>query len=214
MKLLILGAPGAGKGTQAKFIAKKYNIEHISTGDLLRAEVAEGTELGLSCKAKMEKGEYISDEIVTALLEKKLNSESCKNGFLLDGYPRTTVQAETLQKIAPPIDAAIVLLVDDDVIIERMGGRIVCKSCGQVYHEKNNPPKVADVCDVCGGDVVKRADDNVEVVKARLEKYHVETAPIIGFYEELGVVVSVSGESKNMNEVTEEIFAGIEKLKK
>lgn len=214
MRLLILGAPGAGKGTQAKFIAKKYNIEHISTGDLLRAEVAEGTELGLSCKAKMEKGEYISDEIVTELLKKKLNSKDCENGFLLDGYPRTTVQAQTLQKIAPAIDAAVVLEVSDDVIVERMGGRIVCKGCGQVYHEKNNPPKTPHVCDVCNGDVVKRADDNEEVVKNRLEKYHVETAPIIGFYEELGVVVSVDGANKEMEEITNEIFVGIEKLKK
>ncbi len=211
MKLLILGAPGAGKGTQAKFIAKKYGIEHISTGDLLRAEVAEGTPLGLDCKAKMEKGEYISDEIVTALLEKKLNSDDCKNGFLLDGYPRTTVQAETLQRIAPPLDAAIVLDVPDEVIIERMGGRIVCKKCGQVYHKTNNPPKVEGVCDVCGGEVVARADDNEEVVKNRLVKYHQETAPIIGFYDKLGIVINIDGHGQEMETITQNIFDALDK---
>ncbi len=213
MKLLILGAPGAGKGTQAKFIAKKYNIEHISTGDLLRAEVAAGTELGLDCKAKMERGEYISDEIVTALLEKKLNSDDCKNGFLLDGYPRTTVQAETLQRIAPPLDAAVVLDVPDEIIIARMGGRIVCKGCGQVYHKTNNPPKVEGVCDVCGGEVVARADDNEEVVKNRLEKYHVETAPIIGFYEKLGIVINIDGHNQEMEAITNNIFDALDSKK-
>ncbi len=212
MRLLILGAPGAGKGTQAKFLAKKYDILHISTGDLLRAEVAEGTDLGLKVKGIMETGGYVSDEIVTALLQKKLNSKECENGFLLDGYPRTTTQAKTLSEIAPAIEAAVVIDVDDEVILERMSGRIVCKGCGQVYHKVNMPPKTEGVCDVCGGDVVQRDDDNYDVVKNRLAKYHEETAPIINFYKEQGIVVTVSGLG-NIEEITSKIVTSLENLK-
>ncbi len=212
MNLLILGAPGAGKGTQAKFLAEKYNILHISTGDLLRAEVSEGTELGLKVKGIMETGGYVSDEIVTELLRKKLNSKECENGFLLDGYPRTTAQAETLSKIAPAIDAAVVIEVADEIILERMTDRIVCKKCGQVYHRINNKPNVDGVCDACGGEVVQRADDNYDVVKNRLVKYHEETKPIIDFYKDLGLVIKVSGLGY-INEITEKIVSGIENRK-
>lgn len=209
MKLLILGAPGAGKGTQAKFLCEKYNILHISTGDLLRAEVREKTELGLEIKAVMERGDLVSDELTTKLLTKKLNSKECENGFLLDGYPRNIVQAEILKGIVPVIDAVVVIHVDDEVIVNRMSGRIVCKECGQVYHKVNNAPKVAGVCDVCGGEVVQRADDNEEVVKNRLVKYHNETAPIINYYKDLGLVVEVSGLG-DINEITKNIVSAIE----
>ncbi len=213
MKLLILGAPGAGKGTQAKFLAEKYNILHISTGDLLRAEVKEETELGLKVKRIMNEGELVSDEIVTELLKKKLNSKECENGFLLDGYPRTTVQAKTLQEIAPPLDAVVVLNVDDEIILERMTGRLSCRQCGQVYHKTNNPPKVEDICDVCGGEVYQRSDDTVEVVRNRLDKYHAETAPLIDFYKELGLVVRVSGLGY-IEDITKKIIEAIEGLNK
>ncbi len=209
MNLLILGAPGAGKGTQAKFLAEKYNILHISTGDLLRAEVREATELGLKIKDIMDRGDLVSDELTTELLKKKLNSKECENGFLLDGYPRTTVQANTLESIAPKLDAAIVIDVDDQIIIERMSGRRTCKACGQVYHATNNPPKVEGVCDVCGGEVIQRADDNAETVKNRLNKYHTETAPIIDYYKEKGIVIRVSGLGQ-IEDITKKIVDGIE----
>ncbi len=208
MNLLILGAPGAGKGTQAKFIAEKYNILHISTGDLLRAEVREASELGLKIKDIMDRGDLVSDELTTELLKKKLNSDECKNGFLLDGYPRTTVQAKTLETIAPKLDHAIVIDVEDDIIVERMSGRRVCKACGQVYHAVNNPPKAEGVCDKCSGEVVQRADDNSETVKNRLVKYHQETAPIIDYYKDIVIRVSGLGDIK---EITEKIIEGIEK---
>ncbi len=210
MNLLILGAPGAGKGTQAKFLAEKYNILHISTGDLLRAEVREATELGLKIKDIMDRGDLVSDELTTELLKKKLNSKECENGFLLDGYPRTTVQANTLETIAPKLDAAIVIDVEDQIIIERMSGRRVCKACGQVYHAINNPPKTEGVCDVCGGEVYQRSDDNTTTVRNRLDKYHAETAPIIDYYKEKGIVIRVSGLGY-IEDITKKIVDGLEK---
>lgn len=210
MKLLILGAPGAGKGTQAKVLAEKYNILHISTGDLLRAEVQEKTELGLKIADDMKMGKYISDEIVTTLLKNKLNSKECENGFLLDGYPRTTAQAKTLSEIAPDIDAVIVISVDDEIILERMSGRIVCADCGQVYHKLNKPPKIAGVCDVCGGLVVQRTDDKYEVVKKRLDIYHNETAPIINYYKSQDLVIRVSGLGY-IDDITNKIVDAISK---
>lgn len=210
MKLLILGAPGAGKGTQAKVLAEKYNILHISTGDLLRAEVQAKTELGIKIADDMKMGKYISDEIVTTLLKNKLNSKECENGFLLDGYPRTTAQAKILSGIAPDIDAVIVISVDDEIILERMSGRIVCSDCGQVYHKLNKPPKVAGVCDVCGGLVVQRADDKYEVVKKRLDIYHSETAPIINYYKNQDLVIRVSGLGY-IDDITNKIVSAITK---
>ena len=192
MKIIMLGAPGAGKGTQAKKIAEKYSIPHISTGDIFRANIKNGTELGKKAKTYMDQGLLVPDELVVDLVVDRVNQDDCANGYVLDGFPRTIPQAEALDEIAR-IDCALSLEVADDVIEKRMTGRRVCLRCGATYHVEANPPRVKDVCDICGDKLVIRSDDQAEVVRHRLETYHEQTEPLKGYYEAQGKLKSIDG---------------------
>ena len=208
MKLIMLGAPGAGKGTQAKLIADKYQIPHISTGDIFRANIKEGTELGMKAKSFMDAGGLVPDELVIDLVVDRLTWEDAKNGYVLDGFPRTIPQAEALTKAlaakGEKIDAAIDINVPDENIINRMGGRRACVSCGATYHIVNIPPKVEGKCDKCGADLILRDDDKPETVKNRLAVYHEQTQPLIDYYNAEGVLREVDG-TVDMNDVFETI---------
>ena len=200
----MLGAPGAGKGTQAKLIAEKYQIPHISTGDIFRANIKEGTELGMKAKSFMDAGGLVPDELVIDLVVDRLTWEDAKNGYVLDGFPRTIPQAEALTKAlaekGEKIDAAIDIDVPDENIINRMGGRRACVSCGATYHIVNIPPKVEGKCDKCGADLILRDDDKPVTVKNRLEVYHEQTQPLIDYYKAEGVLKEVDG-TVDMNDV-------------
>ncbi|MEE1032894.1 MAG: adenylate kinase [Ruminococcus sp.] len=197
MKLIMLGAPGAGKGTQAKKIAEKYGIPHISTGDIFRANIANGTELGNKAKSYMEKGMLVPDELTCDLVVDRIAQDDCTNGYVLDGFPRTIPQAHALKnaltKMGEAIDYAIDVEVPDENIVNRMGGRRACLACGCTYHVVYNAPKTEDVCDVCGAKLVLRDDDKPETVSKRLQVYHEQTQPLIDFYKNEGVLVTVDG---------------------
>ena len=208
MKVIMLGAPGAGKGTQAKKLAAEYSIPHISTGDIFRANIKEGTELGKKAKAYMDAGQLVPDELVCDLVVDRIQQDDCKNGYLLDGFPRTIPQAEALdaavEKLGQKIDYAVNIDVPDDNIINRMSGRRACVGCGATYHIVFNPPKVEDVCDVCGKSLILRDDDKPETVKTRLDVYHAQTQPLIDYYAGRGVLVTVDG-TQNMDKVFADI---------
>lgn len=210
MKIIMLGAPGAGKGTQAKKIAEKYGIPHISTGDIFRANIKSGTELGRQAKEYMDQGALVPDELTIGMLMDRIQMEDCKKGYVLDGFPRTIPQAESLKdalfKRGQKIDYAINVDVPDENIIKRMAGRRACISCGATYHIVYNPSKVADVCDVCGARLVLRDDDKPETVKKRLAVYHDRTQPLIEYYKEAGVLVNVDG-TQELNKVFSDIAA-------
>lgn len=197
MKIIMLGAPGAGKGTQAKKIAAKYDIPHISTGDIFRANIKNGTELGNKAKTYMDQGLLVPDELVVDLVVDRVQQDDCKNGYVLDGFPRTIPQAnvldEALTKLGDKIDYAVNVDVPDDNIINRMGGRRACVACGATYHIVYNAPKTEGICDVCGKELIIRDDDQPETVKNRLKVYHDQTQPLIDFYEGKGVLKSVDG---------------------
>lgn len=197
MKIVMLGAPGAGKGTQAKMIADQYSIPHISTGDIFRANIKEGTELGKEAKSYMDKGQLVPDELTVKILLDRVAKEDCKNGYVLDGFPRTIPQAEVLEdaltKLNDKIDYAINVEVPDENIVRRMSGRRACLSCGATYHIVHIPPKAEGVCDRCGKDLVLRDDDKEETVQKRLNVYHGQTQPLIDFYEKKGVLKEVDG---------------------
>ena len=197
MKIIMLGAPGAGKGTQAKQIADKYSIPHISTGDIFRANLKEGTELGKKAKEYMDQGLLVPDELTCDLVMDRISQEDCKNGFVLDGFPRTIPQAEALDaalsKIGQKMDYAIDVDVPDDNIINRMSGRRACLNCGATYHIVSIPTKVKGVCDRCGNQVVLRDDDQPETVKKRLEVYHAQTQPLIDYYKKQDILKTVDG---------------------
>ena len=190
MKIIMLGAPGAGKGTQAKRIADKYEIPHISTGDIFRANIKNGTELGKKAKEYMDQGLLVPDELTVNLVIDRVSNDDCKNGYVLDGFPRTIPQAEALSTFAK-IDAAVNFDIEDNAVVDRLGGRICCKECGQMYHVKNNPPKVEGKCDKCNGQLYTRDDDKAESIKHRLEVYRESTAPLIDFYKAKGNLVDV-----------------------
>ncbi len=213
MILILLGAPGVGKGTQGVLISKEYNIPQISTGDILRKEVKEQTELGKKAKAYMDKGELVPDDIIIDMMEKRIKQDDCKNGFILDGFPRTTAQAkafdEMLQKNGLNLDKVLLIDVPEEEIISRLTGRRVCESCGAVYHIKYNPPKKDGVCDKCGGKLIQRDDDKEEVVRNRLEVYKKSTMPLIDYYKNSGKLVVVDG----MGEI-EEIFERVKEALK
>ncbi len=197
MKIVMLGAPGAGKGTQAKMIAEKYGIPHVSTGDIFRANIKNGTELGKEAKQYMDQGKLVPDELTVKILLDRVAQDDCKNGYVLDGFPRTIPQAnvldEALTKLGDKIDYAVNVDVPDDNIINRMGGRRACVACGATYHIVYNAPKTEGICDVCGKELIIRDDDQPETVKNRLKVYHDQTQPLIDFYEGKGVLKSVDG---------------------
>ncbi|MBQ4529289.1 MAG: adenylate kinase [Lachnospiraceae bacterium] len=197
MKLIMLGAPGAGKGTQAKKIAEKYQIPHISTGDIFRANIKNGTELGQKAKTYMDQGLLVPDELVVDLVMDRFAQDDCKNGYVLDGFPRTIPQAEALdaalEKAGAKIDYAINVEVPDENIIRRMSGRRACVACGATYHIVHIPPKAEGVCDTCGKELILRDDDKPETVKKRLDVYHEQTQPLIDYYTEKGALVEVDG---------------------
>ena len=197
MKLIMLGAPGAGKGTQAKMIADKCGIPHISTGDIFRANIKEGTELGKKAKAYMDKGELVPDELTCDLVMDRIGQDDCKEGFILDGFPRTIPQAEALtaalEKAGNKMDFAVDIEVPDQSIIDRMGGRRACVGCGATYHIVNIPPKKEGVCDRCGKELILRDDDKPETVKKRLDVYHDQTQPLIDYYKKQGILKEVDG---------------------
>ena len=208
MKIIMLGAPGAGKGTQAKKIAARYNIPHISTGDIFRANIKEGTELGKKAKSYMDQGLLVPDELTVGLLMDRVSKEDCKDGYVLDGFPRTIPQAECLDKaLGAPVDFAINVDVPDENIVRRMSGRRACLKCGATYHVEHIPPKQEGICDTCGSELVLRDDDKPETVQKRLDVYHAQTQPLIDYYEKQGVLKTVDGTVDQ-----EEVFEAITKL--
>ena len=211
MKIIMLGAPGAGKGTQAKMIAEKYSIPHISTGDIFRANIKNGTELGKEAKEYMDKGLLVPDELTVRLLLDRVAQDDCKNGYVLDGFPRTIPQAEVLDKeltkLGDSVDFAVDVDVPDENIIRRMSGRRACLNCGATYHIVNIPPKKEGICDVCGSELVLRDDDQPETVKNRLKVYHEQTQPLIEYYTGKGVLRTVDGTLP-----MEEVFDAIVKI--
>lgn len=208
MKIIMLGAPGAGKGTQAKMIADKYGVPHISTGDIFRANIKNGTELGMEAKKYMDQGLLVPDELTVRILLDRVAQDDCKNGYVLDGFPRTIPQAEVLDseltKLGDHFDYAINVDVPDENIVKRMSGRRACLTCGATYHIEHVPPKKEGICDVCGSELVLRDDDKPETVKNRLNVYHEQTQPLIDFYTEKGVLKTVDGTVP-----MEEVFAAI-----
>lgn len=194
MKLILLGAPGAGKGTQAEILSAKLNIPTISTGNILRAAIKEGTPTGLEAKRYMDEGRLVPDEVIIGIVAQRLEQPDCAGGFILDGVPRTIGQAEALDAHGVTFDKVLSIEISDGEIEERMSGRRVCQSCGAPYHVKARPPKEEGVCDACGGALVQREDDRAETVRRRLEVYHAETEPLKGFYEGKGILVPVANQ--------------------
>ena len=207
MKLILLGAPGAGKGTQAEILCKELNIPTISTGNILRAAIKNGTPTGLKAKAFMDEGKLVPDEVIIGIINERLAEDDCSNGYILDGVPRTIAQAEAMEKAGIMFDHVISIEIADETIVNRMGNRRVCEDCGASYHLVAVPPKVEGVCDKCGGKLIQRKDDAPETVKARLDVYHQETEPLKGFYAERGLLrsvddrPSVAATSKGIREV-------------
>ena len=196
MKLILLGAPGAGKGTQAEKICEKLSIPAISTGNMLREAMANGTEMGLKAKSFIDAGKLVPDEVVIGIINERLKADDCKNGFILDGFPRTIPQAEALDNMGVRIDRVIDIEVPDDKIASRLSGRRVCLKCGATYHTAYKKPKQEGICDVCGEKLVQRKDDMPETVLDRLKTYHEQTEPLKGFYEKKGILRVVEGQEE------------------
>ncbi|HHQ1150258.1 TPA: adenylate kinase [Listeria innocua] len=211
MKLVLMGLPGAGKGTQAEQIVEKYNIPHISTGDMFRAAMKNNTELGKKAKSFMDNGDLVPDEVTNGIVRERLAEDDAKNGFLLDGFPRTVEQAEELENIlsdlGTELDAVINIEVDKDVLMKRLTGRWICRTCGKTYHEIYNPPKVLGKCDLDGGELYQREDDKKETVENRLNVNMKQTKPLLDFYSEKGKLHSINGE-QDINDV----FVDVEKI--
>ena len=211
MKIIMLGAPGAGKGTQAARIAKEFGIPHVSTGDIFRANIKNGTELGVKAKSYMDKGQLVPDEVTIEMLLSRIAEEDCREGYVLDGFPRTIAQAESLKKSleekGQKIDCAINIDVPDSAIVERMSGRRSCPACGASFHVKFNPPKAEGVCDLCGAALVQRDDDRPETVAKRLEVYHEQTKPLVEYYGNDGILKTVDG-----TKTADEVFCAISEV--
>ena len=208
--IILLGAPGAGKGTNAKKITSEYHLPHISTGDMFREALRDETELGKLAKSYMDKGLLVPDEVTISLVKERLYKDDCKDGFLLDGFPRNLKQAEALEEIGKeinrPINYVIDINVPEEILKDRITGRRVCKKCGAPYHIKTLKPKVEGVCDICGGELIQRKDDNEEALKVRLDEYHHQTEPLINYYSKKGILHTVDG-SKDLKEVMADIDA-------
>ena len=212
MNLILMGLPGAGKGTQAEQIVAKYNIPHISTGDMFRAAMKAETEMGLQAKSFIDKGALVPDEVTIGIVRERLSQDDCVRGFLLDGFPRTVAQASALEEImkdlGKKIDYVLNINVDSGLLLKRLTGRRICKECGATYHLEFNPPAKADVCDKCGGELYQRSDDNEETVANRLDVNIKQTKPLLDFYEELGYLQSINGE-QDINKVFADILLTI-----
>ncbi|WP_026477634.1 adenylate kinase [Alkaliphilus transvaalensis] len=210
MRLILLGPPGAGKGTQATTIATEFNIPHISTGDIFRYNIKEGTELGKKAKSFMDQGLLVPDELVVEIVEDRLKKEDCENGFLLDGFPRTVPQAEALDEVMDKMNVAlnkvINIQVDKEILVERAVGRRICKGCGATYHIKFNPSSTIDQCDKCGGSLYQRDDDNEATVTRRIDVYLNETMPLIEYYEKRGKLTAIDGQ-QHIDKVAEDIIS-------
>lgn len=208
MRLILLGPPGSGKGTQAKFIVEKFGIPHISTGDIFRQNIKDGTPLGVKAKSFIDKGQLVPDEVTIEIVEDRIKQDDCKGGFMLDGFPRTVGQAEALAKVlkslGESLDHVININVADEALVERLTGRRVCLTCGASFHVVFNPPKKEGICDYCSAELIQREDDNVETVSSRLEVYSNQTKPLIDYYEKIGLLRSIEGE-KDINDVFRDI---------
>lgn len=192
MKLILLGAPGAGKGTQAEILGNHLHIPTISTGNILREAIKDKTEIGLKAKEYTESGRLVPDDVIIGIIRERLSQDDCRNGYILDGVPRTLAQAKSMEDAGLTVDAAVSIEVSDEEIMQRMAGRRVCQKCGSSYHVVSKPPRKEGICDVCGGPLVQRSDDAPETVKARLQIYHTETEPLKGFYEARGKLKMVA----------------------
>lgn len=210
MDLILMGAPGAGKGTQSAKISEKWQIPAISTGDILRAAIKSGSELGKTAKGYIDAGQLVPDEVVIGLIQERLASPECQNGFILDGFPRSIPQAEALDAMGVNIDVVLSLTVEDDVIVKRMSGRRVC-ACGASYHVESNPPKEEGVCDKCGAALVIRSDDNPETVQKRLKTYHEQTEPLEAYYEAKGKLIRVAGRD-SIEDTTAAVFQALQQF--
>ncbi|MBZ6007440.1 adenylate kinase [Paraclostridium bifermentans] len=203
MRIILLGPPGAGKGTQAAGIVEKYNIPHISTGDIFRKNIKEGTELGKKAKGYIDQGLLVPDELTVGLVTDRIAQSDCEKGFMLDGFPRNVAQAqhldEYLKEVGISLDKVVNIEVDKDILVGRAVGRRICKSCGATYHVEFNPPKVDGVCDVCGGELYQRADDNEETVSKRIQVYLDETKPLVNYYSEEGIIANINGQQSINN---------------
>ncbi|MGG3737180.1 adenylate kinase [Aeribacillus pallidus] len=211
MNLVLMGLPGAGKGTQAEKIVEEYGIPHISTGDMFRAAIKEGTELGLKAKSFMDKGELVPDEVTIGIVRERLSKDDCQKGFLLDGFPRTVAQAEALenmlQELNKSIDYVLHIDVDKEILMERLTGRRICKECGATYHLVFNPPTNEGICDRCGGELYQRADDNEETVQNRLDVNIKQMQPLLDFYQEKGYLRTINGQQE-----IDKVFADVNEL--
>jgi len=212
MKLIIIGAPGAGKGTQAEKLSEKLNIPHISTGDIFRSNISDNTQIGKQVRAYMDKGNLVPDELTIEIVKRRLQEKDCANGFILDGFPRTIPQAEYLDKAADElnvsIDAVLDIVVSDKEVIKRILGRRVCPSCGMSYHISNNPPLVEGICDVCHSHIELRDDDKEEILVERLKVYHEQTEPVINYYQKNGKLVVVNGR-EYLKDTTADVFKAL-----
>ncbi len=209
MKIILVGPPGAGKGTQAEKIVVKWNVAHISTGDILRANVKAGSELGKTAKKFMDAGGLVPDDVIVGMMRDRLAEKDCENGFILDGFPRTVPQAEALAKLLAELkielDGVILLDVADEIVVERLCGRRMCRKCGKIFHIKFNPSKSGESCDACGSELYQRDDDKEEVIRARLSVYHTQTAPLIDYYDREGLLLRIDATA-----TTEKILSDIE----
>ncbi len=211
MKLILLGAPGAGKGTQAAELEKEYNIPSISTGQIIRDAIAAETALGNEVKAYIDRGELVPDSIVVEMVKERVKHDDCKNGYILDGFPRTISQAETMEKLPILVDCALEIDVDENIIVDRLSGRRVCSSCGATYHITGNPSKEEGVCDKCSGALIIRDDDVPDVIRHRLEVYNEQTKPLKDFYEARGKLITVKGQD-NVEDTTEAILKALKDI--
>ena len=211
MNLILMGAPGAGKGTQSERISEKWNIPAISTGDILRSAIKAGTELGIQAKGFIDKGQLVPDEVVIGIIKEYLSSDSCKNGFILDGFPRSIPQAEALEAMGVKIDCALSFEIADEVIVNRMGGRRMCSGCGLSYHVEHKKPAKENICDKCGSSLYIRSDDAAETVLNRLATFHAQTEPLKAFYDAKGLLKCVNGEA-GVDETTALVFKTLEEV--